>query len=133
MTPLRFRAWHTRLPFDRGFLDELVEFDLTGLDENYIIDSGSYIEDDTVVMQATGLKDKNETEIYEGDVVAYSPSPHVSEFERGTIEWFNAGFCIQLHKGALEPFPWEHNGAGYAEECWTVLGNIHENPNLLPA
>lgn len=72
-----------------------------------------------VLMQSTGLKDKNGVEIFEGDVVAikYSESGyHYYEkivFENGT---FTAG-----------DEDWLYNIKDYCVVC----GNIYENPELL--
>ncbi len=72
-----------------------------------------------VLMQSTGLKDKNGVEIFEGDIVAikYSESGyHYYEkivFENGT---FTAG-----------DEDWLYNIKDYCVVC----GNIYENPELL--
>jgi uncharacterized phage protein (TIGR01671 family) len=74
---------------------------------------------DAVLMQSTGLKDKNGVEIFEGDIVAikYSESGyHYYEkivFENGT---FTAG-----------DEDWLYNIKYYCVVC----GNIYENPELL--
>ena len=71
--------------------------------------------------QYTGLKDKNETEIYDGDIVKYTLSN--SEFI-DHVAWENYGWVLM---GG------DFNGSypitgGYNME---IIGNIYENPELL--
>lgn len=70
-------------------------------------------EDDYILMQYTGLKDKNGVEIYEGDIVAMTLSKGSAvEFLTGSY-WFGG-----------KPL-WE-----YHDLC-EVIGNIYETPELL--
>ena len=81
------------------------------------------------IEQYTGLKDKNGKEIYEGDIVFFF-TEHFDKATGGfdgedehnaTVEWFDSGFAF------MDKIPYDPN-----IEC-EVIGNIHENPELLGA
>ena len=71
------------------------------------------------LMQYTGIKDKNGTEIYEGDIVR-----DVYDGMIGQIEYLDGGFVI-FYDFIVEKL------RAYESEYLEVMGNIFENPELL--
>lgn len=72
------------------------------------------------LMQSTGLKDKNGTEIYEGDIVK-----NIYD-EIYVVKWFDAGFYLEeRYNGG---FDYSELHFGNNKE---VIGNIYETPELL--
>ena len=82
-------------------------------------------DEDCIVEQCTGLKDKNGKLIYEGDIVQLTRERRwLPKGSLHIIEWrtFNCcGFCLGSLGSLTEKC---------SKEC-IVIGNIHENPELL--
>ena len=99
---------------------------LQDMDGNLIVPALCYIEKDTVVMQFTGLHDKNGKPIYEGDILQIDDPGDKSRFN------------VVFHRGAFkkkytvegETFLADLDD-GMLEEWWVIIGNIYENPELL--
>jgi uncharacterized phage protein (TIGR01671 family) len=80
------------------------------------------------LMQFSGLHDKNGKEIYEGDVLQLE-NTHAKTFRR--IEKFERGcFGHRDITGKFYPLAIP-NGNKKDEKQWEVIGNIHENPELI--
>ena len=90
--------------------------------------------DHATVGQYTGLKDKNGVEIYEGDIVQ-----HHNESEYTKEEYWNPVYHLFYRPTKLG---YKFIGKGKAPDCFLftlehrqyeleVIGNIHENPELL--
>ena len=72
------------------------------------------------VGQYTGLKDKNGKKIFEGDIVTISSA---AVCMTGIVEFHDCGF--EVREGDTYECLW------YAPEELEIIGNIHDNPDLL--
>lgn len=79
---------------------------------------------DLILMQYTGLKDENGTEIYEGDIVErrFMNLIDGAEFV-GVVKYYDGAFNVDNNR---EVYPLFHE----IDEI-EILGNIYENPKLL--
>ncbi|EGT3606870.1 YopX family protein (plasmid) [Clostridium perfringens] len=76
------------------------------------------------LMQYTGLNDKNEKEIYEDDIIKYSHKAVGTILRKVRMKYGMWGI-EGIVKGTQIPF------ANIPESECEVVGNIHENPELL--
>ncbi|MBC3005083.1 hypothetical protein H7914_08835 [Staphylococcus epidermidis] len=84
---------------------------------------------DYVLMQSTGLKDKNGTEIYEGDIVEFKYPYDKRIKTKGIIVWNDNKACFGIcMKETTEQYELYRITA---ENYLTVIGNIYENQDLL--
>lgn len=100
-----------------------------------------YYVDPSTVGQYTGLKDKNGKRIWEGDIVSFSSSDYMSFVHDGAVIFKEGSYSIEYFKkyfkapcfhriGQIDM--WLDMGAsGIIEYEYKVIGNIHDNPELL--
>ena len=80
--------------------------------------------DDIVLMQSTGLHDKNGKEVFVGDIIKCTRGcPHEVYLEKQYGGIYVGGMPAIYLKGIREGYAWTG-----AEE---IIGNIYENPELL--
>lgn len=91
--------------------------------QNDLISFGVYPES---VGQYTGLSDKHQTKIFEGDIVRYAIYPP-DQFVRGVVNYKDGVFRIGDQGCALCVCAAD----GIEEYRLEVIGNIHDNPELL--
>ena len=135
MRPIKFRCWDPncrKIPPGKMFYEEdtplPLMFDLLKKDESLVL------------MQFTGLLDKNGKEIYEGDVLRYNYIVGDDEedafrnvlvkFGEHDVEGFhrNIGFCLEDLRA---DFNLQIEDSWPASVYIEVIGNIYENKNLL--
>ena len=126
MREIKFRAWDKEYKVLRNVTRVNFTIGKISLCENTGYFHYTCNIDDVILMQYTGLKDKNGKEIYIGDIVeAWSEGfKHIGEVRKRVD-----GLYIiypAYHNGfwGLKP-----NDAG--ETTVEVIGNIYENPELL--
>ncbi len=120
MREIKFRAWYK----PNKTMYKVGQISLEKGIWNYEPDNREYIgvsipyQPSFILMQYTGLKDKNGKEIYEGDIVKYKKMI-------GKIIFFNGSFVLS---DFTEENEWE---LGVINQEVEIIGNIYENSNLL--
>lgn len=82
------------------------------------------------IMQYSGFKDKNDVEIYEGDIVeCHVLSASKWHFYLGKIQFVDG--CFEVKLKAAYPLRREYLKCFVANHAIEIKGNIHENPELI--
>lgn len=127
MREIKFRAW-LKKEKKMGFVSKLTFSKEKGLyhatiddDEGNCIFYG-FIEE-VELLQFTGLKDVDGTEIYEGDLMKHKKDLYLVEWRYGI-----ASFCFTLLREDIKCYPNFNKGTVKSIE---IVGNKFENPELL--
>lgn len=129
MREIKFRAWERELQmmvYDTELGGWHFEYDGNPVRAvNQMINEEDYFYD---LMQYTGLKDQNDTEIYEGDIVLFDSKLYPVEFKNGNFG-VKKLMKVNLYTDEMRE---------YQEPLWNlvvdgceVIGNIYENPEIL--
>lgn len=80
--------------------------------------------EDMILMQYTGLHDKNGKEIYEGDIVKVFTD---GKWRIGKVVYEHSGFTIDVTNNK----ELEYGRTSIIEKFTEVIGNIYDNPELV--
>lgn len=124
----RYRAW---IKTENCFADyiESIRFYINEIDLCWggICESDCFDFKDVILMQSTGLKDKNGKEIFEGDVVRQVRTQPTTENETitGVVTMIEGTWLIMNDCKQLASKLWSETDEN------EIIGNIYENPELL--
>ena len=127
MDRFKLRAWNKKLLIIEG-IDGCGLYFIDGI----IYEGDDYadrtdVTDDYILMQCTGLKDKNEKLIYEGDIIKIE----LFESKLYVVKFIDGGYRLTLCN-SKKYFYIGITLLYSKEECiYEVIGNIYENPKLI--
>lgn len=81
--------------------------------------------------QFTGLKDKNGKDIYEGDILAWHSNIYRKHDWVGLVLYRGAGFAVQESDRSYSSPEWLDCACRKDANIIEVIGNVHDNPELL--
>lgn len=137
MREIEFRAWDKTEKMMARSVSELL-FNSRGLYGVVLNHMGFQFRrnaKDVELMQYTGMKDKNGVKIFEGDVVrTHFSFEHEVTQEPFVIKWNKE--CAMFEGSKPKPLEDDYlvTFSFFPEQrfLYEVIGNIHENPELLP-
>lgn len=120
---IKFRVWNGHKMEYNVMTGFLGVFYVQGIDENDLACMSPFntkYHDDAPIMQFTGLKDKHGKDIYEGDIFNFG-----DKNIKYVVQWLDCGLKgKQIGSSSFVGFEYWH-------DVLEVVGNIHENPDLL--
>ncbi|WP_203263647.1 YopX family protein [Streptococcus uberis] len=117
----KFRAYHKELKMMFEVKSLVYTLRLATLtNENDLVPSRTCSFDDIILMQSTGLKDKNGVEVFDGDIMFYEQDCYqytLVKYDKDKLAFVLYDGCERLYHELWEP--------------GEVIGNIHKNPELI--
>jgi len=145
---IKFRAWDSRV--GRWYVSYNAPFEWLGENEKapevgVVTYTKQRFPDGIILMQYTGLKDKNGKEIYEGDLLLVLDEEVVSVTDEGygpiescnhiaSVVFRNGAFCINIpdtDSGMTGLYSFRQWNEEVSDEEHEIIGNIYENSDLL--
>ena len=117
----KFRAWSK----NKKVMSEVKKINFWSEELDTVAFEGKFLED-VELMQSTGLKDKNEKEVFVGDIIRCTRGCHHEVYwEKEYGGTYVGGMPAVYLKGLLSGYAWTGD-----EE---IIGNVYQNPELLEA
>ena len=126
----RYRAW---IKTENCFADyiEPIRFYINEIDLCWggICESDCFDFKDVILMQSTGLKDKNGKEIFEGDVLEIEDEGEV--LGNAKLTWDNEQAVFMIEAISVDDIALFHEILSDESYSYRVVGNVYENKELL--
>ena len=122
---IKFRAWDKEYEEYMNGYDVLLKYNGSVISRYALVTFDTDMPVNVIIEQYTGLEDKNGKEIYEGDIVLDyydGDDAFVVEWDKDTASFRLTG-TDNIASVSFDNF--------YSDKDLEVIGNIHENPELL--
>jgi len=121
---IKFRAWHKKRKKMYKVLHLHIESETWATCEGFDIieNKGIHIRiqpKEGVIMQFTGIKDSQQREVYEGDIIKVGLKVMPVKYQRG-------GFYTPYNNS-------NYRLGGWDTDVMNIIGNLYENPELIKA
>lgn len=141
MRPIKFRIWEItqqKMVYETPHVAVTIDGRPRFISEREALIEGKFWPEDLFVLeQFTGLKDRNVKDIYEGDIlrIAEWNGTEVVFTQTGKVYWdpYACRFSIATDggRGRISELNTSTNGLLSEQSRDEVVGNVHENPDLL--
>ena len=139
----KFRAWDkiSQCMCDVDLIncyDEFYEFKYFGEDKS-ISGTTDFNDESVILMQSTGLKDKNGKEIFEGDILLSTASEYPEDWKKWKVLYEDGGFVIDYKNTPKDKRRREKYEVDLLDVDnidfyqLKIIGNIYGNPELMEA
>ena len=136
MNQIKFRAWdtHQNKMITKFMIGSNTDPDSSEWTCPIVWTNNEWVNHDgLIILQFTGLQDKDGVDIYEGDIL--QPSSYLkSGFARCVVTFKKGMFCFEISKPFIASTSPLYRSLGRGKSAcnqFTKIGTIHQNPELI--